>query len=101
MLITRNGYANETITVYNKIYSLNSSFYKDTINAPGADVAFVTNYGDAIRYFYDGSEPTKNLGHVLPDGGVLILEGRQKIENFKFTNLSGETTLTVTYERRG
>lgn len=94
------GYDTETLTVTNAVQVLTPSKYHGAINNPGgAEVAFITNYGGAIRYFYDGSTPSASAGHVLPDGGVLTLQGQNQLESFKCFRLSVDSEITITYER--
>lgn len=94
------GYASETLNVTNAVQVLTPAKYAPNTQTPGgADSAFITNYGNAIRYFYDGSTPDASTGHVLPDGGLLILLGQNQMAQFKCFRLSADSTLTATYER--
>ena len=95
------GYATESITVSNSVQVLTPATYGGNTSTPGgAEVAFITNYGAAIRYYYSGSTPTASAGHVLPDGGILTLQGQNQIQDFKCIRLSGvDSEITVTYER--
>jgi hypothetical protein len=95
------GYATETLTVTNAVQVLTPSIYAPNQATPGgAEVAFVTNYGAAIRYYYDGSTPSASVGHVLPDGGIITLTGQNQLQSFKAFRLSAvDSVLTITYER--
>ena len=84
----------------NSVQVLTPATYAPNAQTPGgAEVAFITNYGNAVRYFYDGTTPDASTGHVLPDGGILTLTGQNQISQFKCIRLSADSTLTVTYER--
>ena len=94
------GYATETLTVSNTVQVLTPATYGPSAATPGgAETAFITNYGDAIRYFYDGTTPDASTGHVLADGGILTLQGQNQMSNFKCIRVSGDSVITVTYER--
>lgn len=94
------GYATETLTVTNAVQVLTPGTYGGTATTPGgAEVAFITNYGNSIRYYYDGSTPSATVGHVLPDGGILTLQGQNQISKFKAFRVSADSELTITYER--
>jgi len=94
------GFATESLTVSNTVQVLSPSIFKDSVTSGGADSAFITNYGAAIRYFYDGSTPTASVGHVLADGGILVLNGQNQMDAFKCIRLSAtDSIITVTFER--
>ena len=95
------GYATESLTVSNTVQVLTPAIYGPSATTPGgAEVAFLTNYGAAIRYFYDGSTPSASVGHVLPDGGILTLSGQNQLQDFKCIRLSStDSIVTITYER--
>lgn len=93
------GFAQEQVTVSNSAVGLTSATY-----APGAagnaERAFITCHQAAVRYMYHGSNPTSTTGHVLQDGGFIILENQHQIDKFKAIR-AGDTDaiLEVTYER--
>jgi len=93
------GYATETLAVSAVVRVLTPAKYTGSAQNPsGADMCFITNYGNAIRYFYDGTTPDASTGHVLPDGGILILTGQNQMSQFKCIRLSADSVITVTFE---
>lgn len=93
------GYAFEELTVTNSVQVLTPSKYNDSNTSGGADSAFLTNDGDALRYTYDGTTPSATVGHKLADGGILILNGQNQMSQFKCFRVTNDTTIRVTYER--
>lgn len=93
------GYTDETLAVSNSVQVLTPSKYAGAVTRPGgAEAALVTNYGAAIRYTYSGTTPSSTVGHVLPDGGVLRLEGQNQMSQFKCIRVSSDSEIFVTYE---
>lgn len=90
----------ETLTVTNAVNILTPSKYMDTTMSGGAQEAFLTNYGAAIRYTYDNvTSPSASVGHVLADGGILVLKGQQQMKAFKCFRLgSVDSEVTISYE---
>lgn len=88
----------EQLTVTNAVQVLSPSLYKDSSMSGGAQEAFLTNYGNSIRWTYNGTTPSATVGHVLPDGGILVLKGQQQMALFKCFRLSADSEITVTYE---
>ena len=94
------GYISEALTVTNAVQVLTPSKYAPSVTTPGgADSAFISNYGNSIRYYYDGSTPSASAGHVLPDGATLVLLGQNQMSQFKCFRVSADSELTITYER--
>lgn len=94
------GYQYEQLTVTSGVQVLTPTKYKDSVTSGGATSAFITNYGNAIRYTYDNlTTPSSTVGHVLMDGGMLTLQGQNQMENFKCYAVSGDSEISVTYER--
>ena len=94
------GFAYEQLTVTAGVQVLTPTKYKDSVTSGGASSAFLTNYGNAIRYSYDNlTTPSATVGHVLQDGGILTLNGQNQMGNFKCYALSGDSTISITYER--
>ena len=89
----------EQLLVSNSVQVLSPIKYKDSEMSGGAMEAFITNYGANILYTYDGTTPTSTVGHVLADGGILILKGQNQMENFKcYAQGSTSSLLSITYE---
>lgn len=89
----------EQLTVSNSVQVLTPSKYKDSAMSGGAMEALLTNYGATILYTYDGTTPSATVGHVLPDGGVLVLRGQNQMSNFKcFRQGSVSSLISITYE---
>ncbi len=94
------GYAFEQLTVTNSVQVLTPSKYMASTTIGGASSAFLTNYGAAILYTYEGTTPSATVGHVLPDGGVLVLTGQNQMSQFKaFRQGSTDSLISITYER--
>lgn len=94
------GFAYEQLTVTSGVQVLTATKYKDSATSGGAASAFITNYGGAIRYSYDNlTTPSATVGHVLQDGGILVLQGQNQMGNFKCYAVSGDSEISVTYER--
>ena len=93
------GFAFEQLTVTSGVQVLTPTKYKDSVTSGGASSAFLTNYGAAIRYTYDGTTPSTTVGHVLPDGGILVLNGQNQMSAFKCYAVSGNSEISVSYER--
>lgn len=94
------GYAFEQLSVSTGVQILTPSKYMDSTTAGGATDAFITLNGGNIRYCYDGTSPTSTNGHILLDGGSLVLKGQNQMANFKCiqTGSSG-SEISITYER--
>lgn len=94
------GYDSEGLAVSNSVQVLTPGKYKNATTSGGASAAFITNYGAAIRYTYDGTTPSATVGHVLADGGILVLNGQNQMSSFKCFRLSStDSAIYVTYER--
>ncbi len=94
------GYAFEALTVANTVQVLSPSLYKDSATSGGASEAFITNDGAEIRYRYDGGTPSATVGHVLADGGILVLRGQNQMSQFKCIRTGGVSSeISTTYER--
>ena len=95
------GFAYEQLTVTSGVQVLTPTKYKDSVTSGGAASAFITNYGAACRYTYDNlTTPSTTVGHVLQDGGILVLQGQNQMANFKAYALTAtDTVLSITYER--
>ncbi len=94
------GFGFEALTVTNSVQVLTPSKYMESNTSGGASEAFLTNYGAAIRYTYDGTTPSSTVGHVLSDGGVLVLKGQNQMASFKCFRLSStDSEISITYEK--
>ena len=93
------GIAFEQLSVTTSVQTLTPSKYQPSNVSGGASEAFLTLESGDIRYTYDGTTPSSTVGHLLKDGGVLVLKGQQQMSTFKCyqTGASG-STITVTYE---
>lgn len=88
----------ETVKVGNKAQKLTSAVFAPADGL--AERAFVTCEGE-IRYKYCGGDPLVDEGHLLRDGGFLILKGELQIRNFKAISTgTEEAILSVSYERK-
>jgi hypothetical protein len=60
--------------------------------------AWITVEGRAIRYRFDGSDPSSSLGHVAAAGSSLELIGDAAIRNFRMVRQTSNATVTYTVE---
>jgi len=92
------GYSHEELAVTTSVQVLTPAKYADSNG--GATDAFITLNGGNIRYTYDGTTPSGTVGHVLLDGGILVLKGQNQMSQFKcYQTGSAGSELSVTYER--
>lgn len=94
------GFAFEALTVTDSVQVLTPSKYGDSETSGGASEAFISNDGAEIRFRYDGGTPTSTVGHILADGGILVLKGQQQMSSFKCIRTGGVSSeISITYER--
>ena len=93
------GYSFEQLAVSNSVQVLTPSLYMPSTTSGGASSAFLTNDGAAIRYTYEGTTPSATVGHLLSDGGTLILNGQNQMAQFKCIRESADSEISITYER--
>ncbi len=65
--------------------------------------ALITSETDNFRYRVDGNDPTATVGHLVLAGGVVTLEGRGELQNFKAIRDTGATSdvvLSCSYDKR-
>ncbi len=94
------GFAYEQLTVTTGVQVLTPSKYAGTGGFEAAAEASITILGGDIRYTYDGTTPSGTVGHVLRDGGILVLRGQNQMEKFKaYRYGSVDVELSCTYER--
>lgn len=94
------GYDFEALTVADSVQVLSPSKYKDSVTSGGASDAFITNDGAEIRYRYDSGSPSSTVGHILADGGILVLKGQNQMAAFKCIRTgSVSSEISITYER--
>lgn len=57
----------------------------------------VTVSGQICRYTYNASTPVATgVGHIIPDGGTVLIDGRQNIAGFRIVADSASAIVTVT-----
>lgn len=93
-----NAFAFETIRITDKVISLT----QDKIGS--AERVFITCEEGDLRYRYDGGNPTITEGHLLQDGGFIVLQGTQQIKDVKFIknyNSASDSNpkITASFER--
>ena len=93
-----NGYDHETISATAAAVGFTASKYNPA-DAAHAQSVLVTIEEEAIRYRYDGGDPTTSVGHGLNPGGFVTVVGKTNIENFRAIAKSGTAKLITTYER--
>lgn len=85
------AFATEELTVSTTAIGLTAATY-----ARAASCFFSSN-GAAVRFLYDGTTPTSDIGHVLADGGSFSLEGvgnNSQIEFIRDDATDSEVTIT-------
>jgi len=94
------GRCMEQLTITTAVQVLSPSKYGQSGMDGGASDAFLTLEGGNIRYTYcPGVSPSATVGHLLLDGGILVLKGQQQMADFKcYQTGSSGSTLTATYE---
>lgn len=100
--IFRDAHLAETITVSNSaIGPTTASFVaRNQYNGRGGtDYCFCTVATDAIRFRYDGTNPTASVGHLVAAGGTFEVEGYQNVRNLKMIRVTSDATVFCTYER--
>jgi hypothetical protein len=91
------GFAYEVLTVTTAVKTLTAGSY--IVGDKRAQVAQLTVESNGVNYTYDGTPPTATVGHNLPAGSSLVIQGMHNIENFKmFRSGASDATVKVTYE---
>lgn len=62
----------------------------------GANDCWLTIEGGDLRYRWDGTSPSTTVGHLLPEGTPLRLDGRPKILSFRMCG-DGGSSVTVSF----
>ncbi|HAV42626.1 TPA: hypothetical protein DCX15_01225 [bacterium] len=90
------GYAFEILPVTNTAaVGLSSALYSDVTRQ-----TLISVEDGAVRFRYDGGDPTSTTGHPISSGTLFNLQGLNTIKNFKVIAQSAAgATLSVTYER--
>lgn len=100
MLVTTNAYAFGTRAISTGVIPLVSVTGLDAGQIAQVDRARITVATDAIRYRYDGGDPSATVGHYLPINGETVVEGQENIARLRFIRAgSGDATLSVTLEK--
>lgn len=88
------AFAFERVEVGSKPVGLSPSIFKD------AEKAFLTFEGECRWTYHSEGEPSSTEGHLMRDGGFIILKGELQIKNFRAIATGSETaTIQVSYER--
>jgi hypothetical protein len=82
---------NESITVSTTAVGL------DRALRASHNYALITVKDEAVRYWLDGTDPTVSVGHVIPDGGNIILENERELLNFRVIEVTGTPILSISY----
>lgn len=61
-----------------------------------ANMVWLTVEGADLRYAWDGTSPTSGIGHLLPEGQPLLIEGQRRILNFRMLG-DAAAAVTVTF----
>ena len=101
------AFAHEQLVVSDSAKILTASKYQKTVAdaAPAgnrtvvAQRAVITVEDQDIRYTYDGTTPTTDVGHLATAGTTITIVGPKNIENFKaFRDGATDSEINVTYE---
>lgn len=93
------GFGFETVTVAAVAIGLTAATYAPA-SGENAEEAFITLALGTLRYRYDGTDPSATVGHVLTDGGSIVLKGQNQMSQFKAIRTTATSgVLSVTYER--
>jgi len=94
------GFSFEQLTVTSAVQVLTPAKYTAQGGFTGASEAFLTLNGGNIRYKYEGGTPSSTEGHLLTDGGMLVLKGQQQMKDFKCIKTgASDSEISITYER--
>jgi hypothetical protein len=65
-----------------------------------ADRARITVATQAIRYRYDGGDPTATVGHLAAVDSTFFIEGNQNIQNLRLIRATGsDGAASITLEK--
>lgn len=93
-------FAKESITVSSSVKTLTQATYKPASPARQAIRAIITLETAPIRYWYDGSTPDANTGHLFIPTTTLTVVGYEAITNLKMiADTATDGVIRVTYER--
>ncbi len=85
---------NEPLTVSTTVLQISP-------NLRDNDRAVITVEAQAVRFEFDGSEPTATTGHQAENGDIITLTGKGELENFRVIRRDGsDSTLRVTVGMR-
>ena len=94
------GFSFEQLIVTTAVQVLTPTKYAGSDPFEEASTAFLSLDGGDIRYTYDGTTPSATVGHILSNGGALVLTGQNQIKQFKcFKYGNDNSTISITYER--
>ena len=97
--VTRIAFASEELTVSTAVITLTAAKYKPSGQTP-ASKAYITVGVAPIRFWYDGTAPTTDAGHIAKVDTVIEIEAIEDIENFKvIRDGTVDAKISVTYER--
>lgn len=68
-------------------------------NSEPCERILISPVDDAIRFRYDGGDPTDTLGYLLEKEERAFIEGWESIVKFKAIRVTNDVRLMVTYER--
>ena len=93
------AYDFETVTVSSTGIGFTASKYLPSDGSRKATTALLTVEGDSLRFRLDGTAPTAAIGHLVPAGGSLTLEGYDNIKNFRAIRVTTDATVRVSFMR--
>lgn len=60
--------------------------------------ALITCETAAVRFRFDGTDPTSSVGHLLEKGDIMVCESQQQVTNIRFIRKTGQSaTLQCSY----
>jgi hypothetical protein len=84
--------AKETVTV------TTASIGLTTATIGRNDQALITVEDAAVRYWLNGEAPSATVGHILEEGGALLIQNRTTLHNVRFYSREGiDATLQVSF----
>jgi hypothetical protein len=98
-------YDYEAITVDNTVKTLTASKIEPNVSVAERDLGKaklirISVEGDQVRFREDGlADPTSSEGHLLNVGDYYYLANLKQSKNFKFTRVTANATLRVSYFR--
>jgi len=100
MIVTTLAYASGSEAVSTSAVNLASFSGLDAALVSQADRARITASNNAVRYRYDGVNPSASVGHYLAADSEVVITGKENIARLSFIRAgSGDAVVFVTLEK--